>query len=75
VIDASEHVSESLNLFRFVPGYEKQIVAAGKEALLLLLLSFLVAFGSPGSIRAWDAHAAGAAGTWAEFTFTTSSLG
>jgi hypothetical protein len=37
-------VSESLNLFRFVPGYEKQIVAAGKEALLLLFLSFLVAF-------------------------------
>jgi lysyl-tRNA synthetase class 2 len=33
-----------LNLFRFIPGYEEQIVDAGKEALLLLLISFLVAF-------------------------------
>jgi lysyl-tRNA synthetase, class II len=33
-----------LNLFRFIPEYEEQIVATGKEALLFLFLSFLVAF-------------------------------
>jgi hypothetical protein len=33
-----------LNLFRFVPGYEKQIVDPGKEALFLLFVSFLLAF-------------------------------
>jgi hypothetical protein len=33
-----------VNIFRFVPGYESHIYEAGKEPLLLLLLSFLVAF-------------------------------
>jgi hypothetical protein len=37
-------MSQSLNLFGFVPGYEEQVVAPGKEALLLLFLGFLVAF-------------------------------
>jgi hypothetical protein len=37
-------VSEPLNLFGFVPGYEEQIVTPGKEALLFLFLAFLVAF-------------------------------
>jgi len=37
-------VQAALDLFRFVPGYEKQIVDAGKEPLLLLLVSFLIAF-------------------------------
>jgi hypothetical protein len=33
-----------MNVFRFVPGYEEEIYRAGKEPLLLLLLSFLLAF-------------------------------
>jgi hypothetical protein len=33
-----------VNIFRFVPGYESYIYDAGKEPLLLLLLSFLIAF-------------------------------
>lgn len=33
-----------MNLFRFVPGYEGEIYSAGKEPLLLLLISFLLAF-------------------------------
>ncbi len=33
-----------VNAFRFVPGYEDEIYASGKEPLLLLLLSFLLAF-------------------------------
>lgn len=33
-----------MNLFRFIPGYEDEIFVAGKEPLLLLLLSFLLAF-------------------------------
>jgi lysyl-tRNA synthetase, class II len=37
-------VSEPLNLFGFVPGYEKQVVAPGKEALLLLFVGFLIGF-------------------------------
>ena len=33
-----------VNVFRFVPGYDEEIYHAGKEPLLLLLLSFLLAF-------------------------------
>jgi len=33
-----------MNLFRFIPGYEEEIFHAGKEPLLLLLLSFLLSF-------------------------------
>jgi hypothetical protein len=33
-----------VNLFRFIPGYEHEVYASGKEPLLLLLLSFLLAF-------------------------------
>ena len=33
-----------MNVFRFIPGYEEEIYQAGKEPLLLLLLSFLLAF-------------------------------
>lgn len=33
-----------MNIFRHVPGYETHIYDGGKEALFLLLLSFLVAF-------------------------------
>jgi hypothetical protein len=33
-----------VNVFRFVPGYEEEIYRAGKEPLLLLLLSFLLTF-------------------------------
>ena len=33
-----------MNVFRFVPGYEEGIYQAGKEPLLLLLLSFLLSF-------------------------------
>ena len=33
-----------MNLFRFIPGYEEEIFAAGKEPLLLLLISFLLSF-------------------------------
>lgn len=33
-----------MNVFRHVPGYETHIYEAGKEALFLLFLSFLVAF-------------------------------
>lgn len=33
-----------MNLFRFLPGYEDEIFRAGKEPLLLLLLSFMLAF-------------------------------
>ena len=31
-----------MNVFRFIPGYEEEIYQAGKEPLLLLLLSFLL---------------------------------
>ena len=33
-----------MNVFRFIPGYEDEIYAAGKEPLLLLLISFLLSF-------------------------------
>jgi len=33
-----------VNIFRFVPGYESHVYEAGKEPLLLLLVSFLIAF-------------------------------
>jgi hypothetical protein len=33
-----------VNIFRFIPGYESYVYEAGKEPLLLLLISFLVAF-------------------------------
>ena len=33
-----------LRLFRFIPGYDTNIVLAGKEPLLLLLLAFLITF-------------------------------
>lgn len=33
-----------MNLFRFIPGYDEEIFRQGKEPLLLLLLSFLLAF-------------------------------
>jgi hypothetical protein len=33
-----------VNLFRFIPRYHEEVYAAGKEPLLLLLLSFLLAF-------------------------------
>jgi hypothetical protein len=33
-----------MNVFRFIPGYEEEIYAAGKEPLLLLLISFLLSF-------------------------------
>jgi len=33
-----------VNVFRFIPGYEDEIYAAGKEPLLLLLISFLLSF-------------------------------
>jgi len=35
---------EGLHLFRFIPGYETNIVVAGKEPLVLMLLSFLITF-------------------------------
>ena len=34
----------ALNIFRFLPGYETNVVATGKEPLLLLVVSFLVTF-------------------------------
>jgi hypothetical protein len=34
----------ALNVFRFVPGYETNVVATGKEPLLLLIVSFVVTF-------------------------------
>ncbi len=33
-----------MGLFRFVPGYETNVVVSGKEPLFLLLLAFLIAF-------------------------------
>ena len=33
-----------MNVFRFIPGYEDEIYTAGKEPLLLLLISFLLSF-------------------------------
>jgi hypothetical protein len=33
-----------MNVVRFIPGYEDEIYAAGKEPLLLLLISFLLSF-------------------------------
>jgi hypothetical protein len=57
-----------MNVFRFVPFYEEEVYRAGKEPLLLLLLSFLLAFAltriytrlarrhSWGSGRLGDAH-------------------
>ena len=33
-----------LDVFRFIPGYSRTIVAPGKEPLLLLLLAFLITF-------------------------------
>jgi len=37
-------LAHHLNVFDFVPGYDTNIVAAGKEPLLLLILSFLITF-------------------------------
>lgn len=34
----------ALNVFRFLPGYETNVVSTGKEPLLLLILSFLITF-------------------------------
>jgi len=36
--------ADTLNVFRFVPGYETNVTATGKEPLLLLILSFLITF-------------------------------
>ena len=33
-----------MDVFRFIPGYEQEIFAAGKEPLFLLLISFLLSF-------------------------------
>ncbi len=33
-----------MNLFRFIPGYKEEIYGPGKEPLLLLLLSLVLAF-------------------------------
>ena len=41
-IKAQEH--EGLRLFRFIPGYDTNIVVSGKEPLFLILLSFLITF-------------------------------
>jgi lysyl-tRNA synthetase, class II len=41
-IKAQEH--EGLRLFRFIPGYNTNIVFSGKEPLFLILLSFLITF-------------------------------
>jgi hypothetical protein len=35
---------QGLNLLRFIPGYETNIVLSGKEPLILCLLAFLIAF-------------------------------
>jgi hypothetical protein len=35
---------DGLNLLRFIPGYEENVVLSGKEPLLLLLLAFLITF-------------------------------
>lgn len=41
VVQATAH---DLDVFRFVPGYSRNIVAPGKEPVLLLLLAFLITF-------------------------------
>ena len=40
----SSTTAAALNVFRFVPGYETNVVATGKEPLLLLIASFVVTF-------------------------------
>jgi hypothetical protein len=40
----SHTTQEGLRLFRFIPGYDTDIVFAGKEPLLLILLAFLITF-------------------------------
>jgi hypothetical protein len=70
-----------LNLFRFVPGYEEQIVNAGKEALLLLFVSFLVAFALTrlytrlGRARGWGSGSVGGSTctTWCRESSSSSS--
>ncbi len=42
VTSSREH--EGLRLFRFIPGYDTNIVVSGKEPLVLILLSFLITF-------------------------------
>jgi len=41
---ASTDETKGIRLFRFIPGYDTDIVLAGKEPLLLILLSFLITF-------------------------------
>jgi hypothetical protein len=40
----ARETANDLNLFQFVPGYQRHIVTTGKEPLLLLILSFLITF-------------------------------
>jgi len=44
LLDAGSNVANDLNIFRFIPGYSDEIVAPGKEPVLLLLLAFLITF-------------------------------
>jgi hypothetical protein len=37
-------LAHHLDVFHFIPGYDTNVVAAGKEPLLLLILSFLITF-------------------------------
>jgi lysyl-tRNA synthetase class 2 len=54
-----------LNLFGFLPGYERQIVDRGKKALFLLFVSFLIAFVCTrlytrlGRLRGWGSGSVG----------------
>ncbi len=54
-----------MNVFRDVPGYEAHIYEAGKEALFLLFVSFLVAFAltrlytRQARIRGWGSASVG----------------
>jgi hypothetical protein len=37
--------ADYIDVFRFIPGYQPEIVTTGKEPLILLLLAFLITFG------------------------------
>jgi len=59
LVERGGTLADALAIFRFIPGYQRNIVAPGKEPLLLLILSFLFTFGLTrlytrlGRVRGW----------------------
>ena len=60
-----------MNVFRFIPGYKEEIYNAGKEPLLLLLVSFLLSFALTRLYTRLARRHGWGSGMWAIFIFTT----